>query len=170
MTIFQKLSLSVSIGLRGRPPRDPAPTERLTRYIFESGHFAASKGRVKPRALEPSSRHNCTSVYRTNLLPAQLIWAIGTVLVSPGRKKPVLARADFALDSAIQLGLTIRPHAYPPRHASIYGWPPRAPEKDAWMSLAQQLAPQCLLVLPPKPSGVQGDAHEVEIVDYREEA
>ena len=123
---------------------DPDPSESVTRYIFEEDHFARTKARVKPKALEPSSRDNLASVFRIIELSNIQIWQLGQIFVEPIRGRPTLARADIPISNITRLGLRVDPSEPPPRHANIAGWPG---EKDANMSKAQELAADARLVV-----------------------
>lgn len=56
------------------------------------------------------------------------------------------ARADLSVRSIQALQLVVTSDQPPPRHAQIQGWPM---EKSAIMSLAQELAAESSLTLPP---------------------
>jgi hypothetical protein len=122
----------------------PDPSETVTRYIFEAGHFSRTTARVKAKALEPSSIDNLASVFRIIELSDEQIWELGQLFVEPRRGRSTLARADIPISNIIRQGLRVDPDEPPPRHANIAGWPG---EKDANMSKAQELAADARLVV-----------------------
>ena len=125
-------------------PFDVNPHEIITRYLLSKSHFSISSSRVKPRALEPSSRDNSTSVFRIMNLNEDQIWRLARAFVSNPTGRSLYARADIPALAVYELSLNIHPDEPPPRHANIVGWPP---EKHARMSLAQQLTASATLVV-----------------------
>ena len=117
--------------------------EPLVRYLFDSSHFAAQIGRVKPRALEPHFS-GTTSVFMTQGLDNEEIWALADREVTPMRGKSAIARADLQASHIQRVGLALQPDETPPRHANIVGWPT---EKDQIKLRAQELAALASLVL-----------------------
>ena len=129
-----RLVLSVSLG---HLARDPAPDELTARYLTQSGHYASSAGRVKPRAFHPARRDHKTSVFRVQGLTEHQVWRVGDVYVALPLGGEVLARAELSVAQIADAGLRLESAEPPLRHANIVEWPP---EKDAWMSRAQELA------------------------------
>lgn len=122
---------------------DPDSAEVVIRYIFAPGHFAATTGRVKPKAFEPA-QDNQASVFRTVGLADHEIWDLGREHVEPVRGRPSLARADIPIQNVSALGLRVERLEPPPRHANITNWPDT---KDAKMSKALQLAADAMLIV-----------------------
>ncbi len=136
MMVFRRL-LSTLLSESSFPllPDEPTPNETVTRFLFQSNHFATRPPRVKGRALEPPEDRK-TSVFRTHGLVGAEIWRISLTYIEPLRGKPTLARADFTIAAAERLGLNIEKDEPPPRHANMTNW---STEKEARISLAQQL-------------------------------
>ena len=132
-------------ALRTSLPPDPTPDEVATRYLHQEGHFAASSGRVKPRAFHPAREDHKTSVFRIAGLSERKVWLLGDLRVTAALKRKILARADVLVTHVQSVGLQVQPDEPPPRHANITGW---ASEKDRWMSEAQELALLATLRLP----------------------
>ena len=138
------------IGFRILPhslPTEPTADEVTTRYLHQDGHFAASSGRVKPRAFHPPREDHKTSVFRIAGLSERNVWQLADIYVTPAVKRTILARADVMVSHVRSVGLQVEPDEPPPRHANIAGW---ASEKDRWMSQAQELATLAILCLPSK--------------------
>jgi hypothetical protein len=118
--------------------------------LTESGHFVASARRVKPKAFEPKYDEKRarfeTSAFRTDGLDEPGVWAIGAIHVASTRGKPVQARADILTEKIRRSALDVSTDEPPVRHVVIVGWPN---DKDARMSLQQQLAADARLVLLP---------------------
>jgi len=57
------------------------------------------------------------------------------------------AWGDVLAGVAFDVGLNVRPDNVPERHAAIIGWPA---QKDEQLSLAQRLAAEAALRLPPQ--------------------
>ena len=128
-----------------RPLRSsPANDESVSRFIFSSRFFSATKSQVKGKAFEPSDRDNSTSVFRIIGLTEEQIWYLGHHFVAQNRTSSLRARADVSVSVINNLQLRLVPDEPPPRHANITGWPE---EKDRRMSLAQLLAAEATLVL-----------------------
>jgi hypothetical protein len=131
----------------------PDPTETVARYIFDRNHFAPDKARVKPKAFEPAAVDRLTSVFRIVGLTDAQIWDLGVQHVESVRGRASLARADIAISKIVNLGLQVQASEPPPRHANIAGW---SNEKDANMSIAQQLAAEARLVVRSTPAADRG--------------
>ena len=115
-------------------------SEPLTRFIFSSDHFAATKGVVKARAFLPDKSGE-TSVFRIEALSNEEIWRIGNGI----RPEQAKARGDIAANAVYGTGLSIHPAtADHPRHAVIVGWPA---EKDKKLMLATLLSQYAVLRL-----------------------
>jgi hypothetical protein len=123
---------------------DPAPGEGVSRYLLQSGHYAASTGQVKPRAFHPAARDYKTSVFRVQGLIEHQIWSLGDKYVAQPQGKQLRAYAELSVALIIGVGLRIEPKEPPPRHANIINWPR---EKDKMMSRAQELAAEAILRL-----------------------
>jgi hypothetical protein len=98
---------------------------------------------VKPGAFLPA-RDGATSVYRTRGLTEEEIWILGEAKVTGPTRKTLYGRGDLPVSAVHATGLRVDPDDSPPRHAAIVGWPE---EKDARLSLAQQLAAKASLKL-----------------------
>lgn len=119
------------------------PDEELSRYLFESGKFAATKGRVKPGAFVPA-KNGKTSVFRTfGMLEAQN-WELGET-VAREVQRTLLARAEVHA-SKVPAPLRIEPSEPPPRHANLIAWPE---SRDEQLMLALQIAEEARLFLKP---------------------
>lgn len=119
-------------------------TEPFARFIVSKKHFSKVAGTTKGRAFEPAPEDNATSVFRSLSLTEEQIWWLGQTHVATPRKMTLYARADIPVNSVLTLELTVRSDEPPRRHAIIGGWPA---EKDAVMSLAQELAAEATLVV-----------------------
>jgi hypothetical protein len=125
-----------------------APEERLTRFIFSSGHFSRETNRVKHNAFLPTSDGE-TSVSRTTTLPEDQIWTMGSQ-IAPGRTQTLHARGDILAAQVRKARLEVEPAEPPPRHAIIIRW---SKEKSAQKLQAMELAESARLVLPPSFTG-----------------
>jgi hypothetical protein len=125
-----------------------APEERLTRFIFSSGHFSRESNRVKHNAFLPTSERE-TSVSRTAALPEDQIWIIGSQ-IAPDRGQTLHARGDIFAAQVRKARLEVQPAEPPPRHAIIIHW---SQEKSAQKLQAMELAESARLVLPPSFTG-----------------
>lgn len=156
MQLFTGLKSSArSFLARFRPASDESfklletdcrPNEIAARFILSRSHYRSSNLRVKPIALEPSGEDRSTSVFRIVGLSEPQIWRLGSTFVAEPRKRNIHARAELTVESIQALTLVITPSEPPPRHALIRDWPA---DKSAAMSIAQQLAAECTLVLHP---------------------
>ena len=135
--------LVLSVSPRRLAP-DPAPSEATSRYIRQSGHYAASTGRVKPGALHPTPSDHKTSVFRVQGLTERQIWSLGDVYVVLPSGNELRARAELSVKQIAGVGLRVESAEPPPRHANIVDWPG---EKHQWMSRAQELAAVATLCL-----------------------
>lgn len=122
------------------------PSERISRFILTRQQIKSSTGEIKYNAFIPPANGRL-SVYRTQNLDEDTIWAIGVQYVAAPQGKTVRARGDLVAADIVATGLVIetdpRPH---PRHADIVGWPA---EKDGQKQLAVELANAAMLVFPP---------------------
>jgi len=100
---------------------------------------------VKPGAFLPS-RNRETSVFRTHGLDQYEIRAIGVEVGNPSDRE-LKAWGDVLAGIVFDVGLNVRPDNVPERHAAIIGWPA---QKDEQLSLAQRLAADAALHLPPR--------------------
>jgi len=121
------------------------PSEPLSRFLTQSGHFTT--GRVKPRAFLPGP-DGTTSTFRTHGLTADEIWALGESLLAAPRGQHLYGSGDLSVSSVVDTGLSVDPDNDPPRHAGIVGWPEG---KDARLSRAQRLAASASLRLRKSP-------------------
>ncbi len=117
----------------------------ITRFLFDSGHYAETTLRVKPRAVHPGPDHK-TSVFRVAGLDDDAIWELGDVEVASRRQKPLKVRAEFQVRDLTELNLRLEDDSPPPRHANIVDWPS---EKSAWMKTALELAAKATLQIRP---------------------
>jgi len=122
------------------------PTEDLTRYLFDSGKFAATKGRVKPGVFVPA-KNGTTSVFRTSGLSDLQNWETGNSVANE-LQRTLLARAEVKA-SCVPEPLRIDPSEPPPRHANIVNWPE---SRDEQLMLAQQIAAEAQLVVKATPA------------------
>lgn len=119
------------------------PDEDLSRYLFESGKFAATKGRVKPGAFIPA-KSGKTSVFRTSGVSDAQNWILGET-VAREVLRSLLARAEVQV-SKVPAPLRIDPSEPPPRHANIINWPD---SRDEQLMLALQIAQEARLLVKP---------------------
>ena len=142
--LYRRLSWILSSASSHRPGPDPAPSEVTSRYLPQSGHYAASNGRVKPRAFHPAPSDHKTSLFRVQGLAERQIWELGDayVILPPGNA--LRARAELSVSQITSVGLRVESAEPPPRHANIVDWPV---EKHEWMSRAQELAAKAMLRL-----------------------
>jgi hypothetical protein len=117
----------------------PPPDEKhnhyrsLTRYIYQSGHYSATKPKIGA-FLPPKDKSTISAAWIDDLHDLQ-IWQIGDILGTL-RPTPVEAKARADFDSGIlsRENLTIEPDPVPhPRHVNLAGWPA---EKDAQKNVA----------------------------------
>jgi len=124
-------------------PNNIAVDEIVSHFLMSKSDFAAQKGRVKPRSLEPSRTENSISVFRIRNLTAVYIWGIGQREVAVNGQT-IKARADLLVSNILTVPLGIRRDEPPIRHADVFGWPS---DKDAIMAAAIQLAADAELKL-----------------------
>jgi hypothetical protein len=115
---------------------NPAPSEITSRYLRQTNHYAASIGRVKPRAFHPNPNDNKTSIFRVQGLTDREIWALGDEHINLPFGSALVALAELSVAQITAIGLYVEPAEPPPRHANIINWPVG---KDEWMSKAQEL-------------------------------
>lgn len=149
---FPGRSRAASSRFSGALPSEIPDSERLARFLFSKSHFRASDRTVKYHAFEPAADPDSglreLSVSRIESLAESEIWSLGQVVASAGAPARTLhGRGDF--DASVPRKLGLRPESDEPpiRHAVIRGWPE---EKNARMSLAQQLAAEARLTIAPK--------------------
>jgi hypothetical protein len=135
LTGFLKRLLTVLSGLFGGSPATNSAGQpqfkRLTRYIFQSGHFSTLHHRVKQGAFLPQPPALKISSIWIDLLGENDIWTIGDLL---GATRKPIARASFDAEILPEARLAIEPDPAPhPRHVNIFGWPA---EKDAQKAVA----------------------------------
>lgn len=122
----------------------PDQYDRLTRYIYQSGHFSKVHHRVKQNAFLPEPGKSKISAAWIDGLVSPQIWEIGDLLGAQRLAPAVpIARADF--DSAVlpKTRLTIESDPVPhPRHINVCGWPS---EKDAQKDIALMLCSKSTL-------------------------
>lgn len=99
-----------------------ANTELISRFILDKSQIRSSDKTVKHNAFLPQ-RNSQLSVYRTNGLSENEIWAIADQFVAQPRQKAVIARADLPAAAIVEAGLQLNPTDLPhPRHANVVGW------------------------------------------------
>ena len=111
-----QIVLSVSLPRLGA---EVAPSETISRYLLQSGHYTASTGRVKPRAFHPAPRDHKTSVFRVQGLEERKIWKLGEIHVAQSLGKELRARADLSGANVVAVGLRVESEEPPPRHGNI---------------------------------------------------
>ena len=132
-------------------PLDSAKN-RTTRFIFSKSHFAASTGRVKFGAFEPTRSKLlsklATSTYLTETVSEDEIWRIGKEFVEPQRGgSPLRARADLSVEKIVECELSVvLETSSHPLHANILEWPD---DESVRQLKATQLADEATLILPP---------------------
>jgi len=87
-----------------------------------------------------------TSVFRAAGLNLEEIRVIGERVGQPANRR-LKAWGDVLTGIVFDVGLNVRPDNIPQRHAAIVGWPA---QKDEQLSLAQRLAADAMLRLPPQ--------------------
>lgn len=121
------------------------PEETLSRFIFSSGHFAATKGIVKYRAFMPDP-YDDLSVFRTSDWTEERIWEQGKA----DSERTLKARGDLLASVVMEAEeLFIDPDDEPPEHANIKGWPAGPENKSKRMEIAMSLAFEAKLLLCP---------------------
>lgn len=120
------------------------PSEVTARYLLQSGHYAASRGRVKGSAFHPALQDHKTSLFRIQKLTEDQIWRLGDVRVASRANKELRARAELSVEQITNVGLRVEIDEPPRRHCNIVEWPR---EKHAYMSRAQELAEMATLRL-----------------------
>lgn len=142
---FLKRLLTAWLGSSAGPdtssPKSTGDSEPLSRFLTQRSQFALN--RVKPGAFLPG-RDRTTSVFRTAGLTDAAIWLIGQQHVAGPSNRRLYGRGDLRVRMVLRVGLRVTADDSPPRHAAIVGWPE---EKDAQLSLAQQLATTATLQL-----------------------
>ena len=124
-----------------KPAEPLAPEEPLSRFLLSDRDI--SHGGVKPAAFLPAP-DGTTSVFRIQELSEPEVWRLGDQYVARPRGRRLHGRGDLKHTNVTATGLRVEPDNSPPRHAAIVGWPD---EKDAQMSVAQQLASTAVLRL-----------------------
>lgn len=118
-------------------------SERVTRYVFDKGHFRSSNNTARYSAFLPEKHSEQweTSVYRTHDLSDLDIWRIVDDHIAPKRKKPAKGRADVKaenVDACKGKRIAFVPETSEHiRHAIIVGWPD---DKEGQIALALELA------------------------------
>jgi len=103
-------------------PFDQRPGERLSRFIFDSGQLRAAAPRIKHHAFMPPPTGRL-SVYWTEGVGEEAVWAICAAHVTPLRTKPVLVRGDFNSLAVYAENLRVDVDGVPhERHANVVGW------------------------------------------------
>jgi len=130
--------------LNDKPENNILPSEWVTRYILQRGHYAPTRGRVKHHVFLPPPNGEI-SVYRITDLTVDQIWDIGERHVAQPRGKTLRARADLIASDVFENSLELVPETnIHPLHASIVGWPDVESEclliaiklaKKAWLRL-----------------------------------
>lgn len=125
--------------------RVPERGEPLTRFIFSDRHFSSPQRYVRPGAFLQSRDRLETSVFRAVGLDLEEIRTIGERVGQPSNRS-LKAWGDVFASIVFDVGLNVRSDNVPERHAAIIGWPAH---KDEQLSLAQRLAADAALHLPP---------------------
>jgi hypothetical protein len=116
----------------------------LARFIFQKGHFSKIQAKPKQGAFLPHPSTLKISALWRDGLSEQDIWKIGDSF-GEVRKKPPLARAEFAAEAVSEARLVIEPDPKPhPRHVNLCGWPIG---KDEQKSIALLLCARSILLL-----------------------
>lgn len=139
-------------------PRDLAPCELVTRFIFNERHCHKATGRPHLNAFMPPLSRKLSVVHSTGLAEEE-IWQVGqfTVGSGPGRTK-ICARADVPVACFNTHSLSaIRDDKPFKRHTSVVGWPDEKDEgqtKARWKQICLQLSldERICLVRPSTPS------------------
>ncbi len=121
---------------------------RFGRFLTQSNHFKQQARCVTERAFLPVLDHTisalATSVYRTEGLGDDEIWALGEAEVCAPSGKPCYGVGEVSPGEIARVGLDVASDDAPSRHANIIGWPG---DKNARKSRAQQLAALATLKL-----------------------
>lgn len=140
MSFLRRLLRTCAGFFRGDPSPAPvhdlAPTHLLARFLTSKNHFSTERNEVKAAAFLPPPDLKL-SVFDIMHLSEQQIWAIGKKHVCEPRGKTLYGRGQFPVSTAVGVGLRVEVDNDPPRHASLYGWPP---EKSEQKVVALQLA------------------------------
>lgn len=132
------------------------PKEVITRFLFQSSHFAVTTGRVNPTALMPYDNKNSkrweTSIIRTDGLQDREGWELGYQIheASPAPRRikaRAVGTAVIVTDQQLQFDINGDPY---PRHADIIGWPV-GDEKHARLALATEIANRMTLEVDTRP-------------------
>lgn len=121
----------------------------LARFLFQSSHFSASKGRVRAGAFNPGRRTEL-SVFEVAGLDFASRAAIGQA-ISELQSRPLRAWAELPLRALKALPLAfIRDDMPIERHGNIVGWPEGDEDESraARTELSAILAQQASLVIP----------------------
>lgn len=122
------------------------PSHVLARFLDDRKRFRSDS--VHWRAFLPSREPVETSVLDSHGMNERDIWTWGDTNVSPGRGRPILARAEIPAASATYESLVVEECPPPPAHAAIRGWPSDPLEhRPLCMELAARSRPV------PRPSG-----------------
>ena len=140
---FRDLFSPESTESSPRTTSERSPDDEITRFIFWAKHFSRLKSEVKHRAFEPPPDLKL-SVFRITGLTDPEAWILGRYIEDPP-ERVVQARADIARQNIVRHGLRVEPDEPPMRHHLIVDWPL---EKDARISIAQQMAADAVLRLP----------------------
>src|SRR5438128_10480480 len=103
-------------------PLAVAPSERLTRFLFNVEHEIDKHGNCTYRAFF-HSKGRPISVVRTDGMTESSLWRFGRCWIESVREKTLEGRADFVAAKLAPLGLIAQPTVPPPHHADIIGWP-----------------------------------------------
>lgn len=143
-----------------------ASEQPYTRFIRKRSHITrekppAAKWQAFQPRLNPLSSQPETSVYRTDGLTEEGIWAVGEEHVPRHRPDlPHPARADLSAGDVTAACLVLDPNETPPRHADVIAWPDPNQDKHAMMNRAQILASKSRCVLNPasgRPEATTGE-------------
>jgi hypothetical protein len=118
---------------RARNRRSVGDSEEVSRFIFSDGHYARTKGLVKPRAFDD---RELSIAFAAGLGP-ELLWRLGDRIGRP-RKKLAKARAQLLAGEVRSLDLDPIVSEPPRFHGLINRWP--TDDLERTKNLAQRLA------------------------------
>ncbi len=96
-------------------------SEKIARFIFQKGCYAASTGRVKYNAFMPDKKE--TSVFRIDNLACDEIWEIGQTVVAKVRQQNLKGRAEIVAWDVYDADLLIEPEtSLHPLHPNNIRW------------------------------------------------
>lgn len=105
-------------------PRELAPSELVSRYIYTKSNIRKSEARPKPGAFSPSPHIELSVVHSSGMSNSE-VWDLGKLTLGeePGRDK-IYGRADIPVQSLIDVKLRALRDDIPfKRHTSVLDWP-----------------------------------------------